>query len=150
MTALQSDQSDTDKRANHRRRFIIRYGLCAGWVGLAAILFFSYRGHTLLVDNRAVDDLRPQGPLIISLNNGAKLEFLPGDLDRFTIVGCSHRILIEFDNGAPPIERRFTVHLAHDYGILSIPKLLANREPFVEPFTPEREDAANQAAREEE
>jgi hypothetical protein len=73
--------------------------------------------------------------ITITVNNGKALEFFRNDRDIFEVGGGTHRIKIEFADGTPPFTGTFSLPLKHDMYILSIPKMLAGEEPFVEPFS---------------
>jgi hypothetical protein len=116
------------------RRTCIRVVLVFLWIGLGALLFVVYRGHTLLVDNRNTEDgLRAPDPITVSVDGGKGLEFFRGDRDRFAVVGVRHRIRIEFSDGTPPFEQEFRLPIRDDMYILSVPRMLKDL-PFVEVF----------------
>jgi hypothetical protein len=119
-----------------KRRLIIRIALVVVWIGLGVLLFVMNRGHTLLVDNRNVEDLNLRAPdlIMISVNNGRPLEFLRGDRDIYQVGGGTHRIYIEFSDGTPPFEKRFSLPLGPDMFLLSIPKMINGIEPYYEVF----------------
>jgi hypothetical protein len=119
-----------------RRRLIIRIALVIFWIGLGVALFVLNRGHSLLVDNRGVEALNLRAPDLIkvAVNNGKAFEFFRNDRDIFEVGGGVHRINVEFSDGTPPFTGTFSLPLKHDMYILSIPKMLARVEPFVEPF----------------
>jgi hypothetical protein len=119
-----------------RRPRIIRITLAALWIGLGVLLFVFNRGHTLLVDNRNVEDSGIRAPDLIKVSVDGKpaLEFLRGDRDRVTVAGIRHRIRIEFTDGRPPFEGAFALPIKDDMYILSAPKMIAGIEPFVEVF----------------
>ncbi|MDR1248514.1 MAG: hypothetical protein LBK63_04335 [Treponema sp.] len=127
-----------------RRKFIIRSALVLVWLLLGTALFIFNRGHTLLVDNRDLQDLglRAPGLIRVSIDGGAPLEFLRGDRDRYSLAGSNHRIRIEFSDGEAPFEGTFTLPLRDDTYILSAPKLINGIEPFVEVFQMVRENRA--------
>jgi hypothetical protein len=130
-----------------KRRLIIRLALVVVWIGLGVILFITNRGHTLLVDNRNVEDpAHPAGATIrapdlikVTVNNGRALEFFRGDRDIFEVGGGTHRIYIEFSDGSPPFEKRFRLPLGPDMFILSIPKMINGVEPYYEVFFTQQE-----------
>ena len=119
-----------------RRRRMLRALLVLAWIGLGAFLFITSRGHTLLVDNRNLQDLNiPAPPLVtVSVDGGPPLEFLRGDRDRLVLGGIRHRIRVEFSDGSPPFEGAFRLPLRGDTYLLSIPKLIRGIEPAVEFF----------------
>lgn len=119
-----------------RRRILIRSALVLLWVGLGVLLFVTRRGHTLLVDNKG-DPAGAYGAvdlMVVKMNGGKGVEFFKGDRDKFALAGSRHRIRIEFADGRSPEERDFTLPLKHDVYLLSVPKMLAGVEPFLEPF----------------
>jgi hypothetical protein len=124
-----------------QRRLIIRVFLAALWILLGAVLFILFRGHTLLVDNRNIQDLNIRAPDLInvSVNGGLPLEFLRGDRDIYRVSGSNHRIRIEFSDGTAPFEGAFRLPLKDDMYLLSVPKMIRGIEPYVEVFhtTPE-------------
>jgi hypothetical protein len=119
-----------------RRRLIIRACLLTLWAALGAVLFVVYRGHTLLVDNRNVEDPAIRAPdlITLSIDQGRGIEFFRGDRDRFSLRGSEHRIRIEFSDGTPPFEGPFTLPLRDDMYLLSVPKMIRGVEPFIEVF----------------
>jgi hypothetical protein len=131
----------TARRGGKIRRHLIIWGLIlALWVALGAVLFVVYRGHTLLVDNRNVEDPAIRAPdlITVSIDQGWGMEFFRGDRDRYILRGSDHRIRIEFSDGRPPFESAFTLPLKDDMYLLSIPKMLEGA-PFLEVFVTERE-----------
>jgi hypothetical protein len=119
-----------------RRRRRLRVLLALVWIGLGAVLFISSRGHTLLVDNRNLQDLNIPAPdlITVSIDGGPPLEFLRGDRDRLVLGGIKHRIRVEFSDGSPPFEGSFRLPLREDMYLLSIPKLIRGIEPALEVF----------------
>ena len=115
------------------RRTWSRAALILLWVGLGALLFVIYRGHTLLIDNRSTEGLEAPDLITVSVDRGKGLEFFRGDRDRFPVTGARHRIRIDFSDGTPPFEGEFRLPIRDDMYILSIPKML-NGLPFVEVF----------------
>jgi hypothetical protein len=123
------------------RRFLVRCGLVLLWGAAGFVIFLLYRGHTLVIDNRNGDlpHLKAPDLITVSIDGGAKLEFLQGEYDRLEVKGSNHRILIEFSDGAPAFEQRFTLPIKNDAYMLSIPKMLNRIEPFVEALDPRPE-----------
>ena len=117
------------------RRTMLRLALAALWIGLAVFLFRTYRGHTILVDNKeaaggsfAADDL-----IVVSLDGGKGVEYLRGDRDRMPVTGTRHVIVVKTPGGAT-VEKEFELDFGVDVFMLSVPKMKAGIEPFVEPF----------------
>jgi hypothetical protein len=132
----------------NRRRLIIRSALVAIGILLGAVLFIFFRGHTLLLDNRNIQDLNIRAPDLInvSIDGGPFLEFFRGDRDLYRLSGSNHRIYIEFSDGTPPFEGPFVLPLKDDMYLLSVPKKTRGIEPFVEVFhtTPEPRQAVEE------
>jgi len=122
---------DTEKR-----RTFIRLTLVLLWIITGFLIFITYRGHTLLVDNKNVEDANLQAPdlITVTVDKNKTLEFFKGDRDRFEVSGGSHSIYIKFSDGRPPFETRFKLPLKPDMFILSVPKMINGIEPWIEEF----------------
>ena len=122
--------------SRRQRRTIIRAILIVLWIVLGILLFVFNRGHTLLVDNRNVENpsLRAPDLITVTVNKGKSLEFFRGDRDLFEVGGGKHRIHVEFSDGKPPFETTFTLPLGPDMFLLSIPKMINGIEPYIEVF----------------
>ncbi|MDR2303313.1 MAG: hypothetical protein LBE10_01815 [Treponema sp.] len=120
----------------NRKRVLIRSCLILLWILLGIVIFVTFRGHTLLIDNHDVEaaGLKAPDPVTVTVNSGEELSFFRGDRDRFSVRGSNHRIKIEFGNGKPVFEGYFTLPLKDDMYILSIPKMINGIEPYVEVF----------------
>ena len=127
-----------------RRRLVLRLSLVLVWLLLGALLFIFHRGHTLLVDNRNLQEEGVRAPdlITVSIDGGRPLEFFRGDRDRFTLGGSKHRIRIDFSDGTAPFEGAFTLPIRDDMYLLSVPKMINGMEPFVEVFHTARETRA--------
>ena len=123
-------------KAVKQRRLLIRMALVVVWVGLGVLLFVLNRGHTLLVDNHNVESpaLRAPDLITVTMNREKPLEFFRGDRDLYKVGGGRHLIRVEFSNGQPPFETRFTLPLGPDMFLLSIPKMINGIEPWIEVF----------------
>ena len=130
-----------------QRRLFIRLALVLVWIGLGVLLFVLNRGHSLLVDNRNVEDLSLRAPdlITVSVNKLKPLEFFRGDRDLFKVKGRQQRISIEFSDGTPLFEGSFALPLWPDMYLLSIPKMLAGIEPFIEVFHTQPEPRSDDA-----
>ena len=127
------------------RRIILRSGLVVVWIGVLVAIFLQYRGHTLFVDNKGAAIGADGAPgryeavefMKVSIDGGKGVEFFDGDRDRFPVVGAAHRIRVEFTDGRPALEKEFRLPLMTDLFLLSVPKMIAGIDPFVEPFVME-------------
>jgi hypothetical protein len=120
----------------NRRKLIIRLALVLAWLLLGTLLFIFNRGHTLIVDNRNLQDLDIRAPdlIAVSIDGSKPLEFFRGDRDRYNLGGVNHRIRIEFSDGTAPFEGTFKLPLKDDMYLLSVPRMIRGMEPFVEVF----------------
>ena len=130
-----------------KRRLIIRLALVVVWIGLGVVLFVMNRGHTLLIDNRNAADLELRAPdmIKVTVDKSKPLEFFRGDRDIVDVGGGEHRIIVEFSDGTPPYEKRFSLPLGPDMFILYIPKMINNIEPYFEVFNTQRESRRDYA-----
>jgi len=117
-----------------RRRLIIRLALVVLWIALGVILFIMNRGHTLLIDNQNIDNLRASDLIMVTLNKEKPVEFLRGDRDIFRVGGGRHRLRVEYADGTPPYENTFTLPLGPDMFLLSIPRMTSGAGNAIEVF----------------
>ena len=129
------DKTNAGKNVR-QRRLIIRLSLVVVWIGLGVLLFILNRGHTILVDNRSVEQpaLRAPDLIIVTMNSTAPLEFFRGDRDLYKVGGGRQKIRIEFSDGTPAFETGFSLPLGPDMFLLSIPKMINGIEPWIEVF----------------
>ncbi|MDR2258105.1 MAG: hypothetical protein LBE14_03030 [Treponema sp.] len=129
-----------------KRRLIIRAALVIVWISLGVILFIMNRGHTLLVDNHNIDaeNLRAPDLIKVSVDRGKAVEFFRGDRDIFEVGGGGHSIRVEFSDGAPPLEKRFSLPLGPDMFLLSVPRMIRGDENFIEVFYTQRESRSEE------
>lgn len=127
----------------NKRKLVIQLSLVLVWIVLGIVLFVFNRGHTLLVDNRNVEEpaLRAPDLISVSVDKSKALEFFRGDRDIYAVGGGRHRITIEFSDGTPPFEKTFTLPLGPDMFILSVPKMINGVEPYFEVFQTQSEPA---------
>jgi hypothetical protein len=104
------------------------------WVGLGVLIFVMNRGHTLLIDNRNIDNLRASDLITVTLDKGKPVEFLRGDRDIFRVGGGRHRLRVEYSDGTPPYENTFTLPLGPDMFLLSIPRMTSGAANAIEVF----------------
>ena len=120
-----------------QRRLIIRLALVVIWIGLGVLLFALNRGHSILVDNRNVEEMGLRAPDLIkvTVNKSRSVEFFRGDRDIFEEGARRNTIRVEFSDGTPPFETSFALDLWPDMFLLSIPKMINGVEPYIEVFT---------------
>ncbi len=120
-----------------KRRTVVRSVLLTGYAGLAALVFVLGRGHTILLDNKDAGGgaIRAINGLVISVNGGEEIELYPGDRDKAVVVGQRHRVAVETMDGRK-VERTIRLPIGKDMLLLSIPMLVAGKEPILTPFKP--------------
>ena len=118
----------------NRRRFFIRLSLAVLWIGLGVLLFVMNRGHTLLIDNKDIDDLRADGLITVTLNKEKPVEFFRGDRDILRVGGGRHRLHVSYTDGTPPYENVFSLPLGPDMFLLSIPRMTSGADNAIEVF----------------
>lgn len=119
------------------RRLAVRAGLLVVYGVLMALAFTFGKGHTVLLDNKDSEDgsVKAIESMTISVNGGEPIEFMAGDRDMAVVRAQWHTIKVDINGQV--VEKKFTVPLGEDMVLLSIPKLLAGKEPAVVPFVME-------------
>ncbi len=123
------------------------------YIVLIVVMFFTGRTHTLLVDNKNDPDgtaWRAVNGMEVTVGKEGPVEFMRGDRDKFTVKGQRQKIHIEFFDGTPPVTAVIHIPVGEDTMLLSVPKLLAGIEPYIEPFDQYGQTAERQTAAEEE
>ncbi len=120
-----------------KRRVLVRAALLAAGVVLAAASFVLGKGHTILLDNKDVEGGAAEAidGLVISVNGGEEIELYPGDRDKAVVMGQRHRVVVETMDGVR-VERTIRLPIGRDMLLLSIPMLVAGKEPVLTPFEP--------------
>ncbi len=121
-----------------KRRFLVRVALLAVYVGLVATVFIAGKGHTVLVDNKDSEDgtLKAVDGIMVKVDGLEALELYSGDRDKAAVKGQRHKVTVESLDGATKTVKNFTLPFGTEMLILSVPKVLAGIEPFVEVFVP--------------
>jgi hypothetical protein len=131
--------SDSEKaRTVKKRRRVIRSALIILYGLLLVLMIYTGRRHTILIDNKNSPDglYRAIDGMTVSIDNGDPLEYYPGDRDKAVVQGQKHTLTIEIFDTGKVITRTFKIPLWTDMVLISVPKLVAGIEPWMEPFTP--------------
>lgn len=118
------------------RRLLVRSGLVAAYFLLIGVAFVLGKGHTLLVDNKDAKDgsfLAADG-ILVSVDGKEALELYKGDRELVVVQGQRHSVTLEPVSGGGKITRSLRLPMDGDMLLLSVPRLVADREPFFEPF----------------
>ncbi len=119
------------------RRHLVRGGLLVAYILLMVLMIVTGRRHTILIDNKDAADgsYRAVNGMEVSIDKQESSEYYPGDRDKALVQGQKHTIKINIFDDNSTIEKTFTVPLWSDMMIISVPKLVAGIEPWIEPFT---------------
>jgi len=119
------------------RRLLIRGALLIVYVLIMVLMIYSGRRHTILIDNKDAADgsYRAINGMEVSIDKQESSEYYPGDRDKALVQGQKHTIKINIFDDNSTIEKTFTVPLWSDMMIISVPKMVAGIEPWIEPFT---------------
>lgn len=119
------------------RRLAVRIGLVVVYALSLVLVFVTGKGHTVLIDNKD----RPEGfaaldGVLVSVNGGEPLELYAGDRDMVRLKGQRHRVSVESFDGGDRKETSMRLPMDADMLLLSVPRLAAGEEVFLEPFAP--------------
>jgi len=137
MNGSNSAQGAQNSLKADKRKLIIRGSLIAVYVLLMVVMIFIGRRHTILIDNKDAQDgsYSAINGMEVSIDKLESSEYYPGDRDKAVVQGQKHTIKISIFDNNQMIEKTFTVPLWSDMMIISVPKLVAGIEPWIEPFT---------------
>jgi hypothetical protein len=101
------------------------------------LMILTGRRHTILIDNKDAADgsYRAINGMEVSIDKQESSEYYPGDRDKAMVQGQKHTIKVNIFDDNKTIEQSFTVPLWNDMTIISVPKMVAGIEPWIEPFT---------------
>ncbi len=118
------------------RRWLIRAAAIAVYAGLIALVFITGKGHTILIDNKNAEDgsVPAIDGVMVSVDGREALELYKGDRDRENVSGQNHRVSVEIIADGRKIEKSIRLPIGEDILLLSIPMLVAGREPALIPF----------------
>jgi len=127
--------SDTAaKKKIRQRRNIVRAALILVYLGLMVLVFVQGKGHTILIDNKDSGSFAALEGVRVAVDRQADSEYAAGDRDMAKVVGQVHRVVIDRQDGSAKIEKTIRLPLGADTVLLSLPKLVAGAEPYLEPF----------------
>jgi hypothetical protein len=118
------------------RRLLVRAGIVLLYVFLVGLVFVLGKGHTLLVDNKSAGGAEAIDGIMVSIDGKEGMELYSGDRDIAKLKGQRHRVSVETVTGEKKLEKTFLLPLDGDMLLLSVPRLLAGDEGFIEPFVP--------------
>lgn len=119
------------------RVLVVRSALAVVYVGIILLMMVTGRSHTILIDNKG----DPQGAfgavegMEVSIDKLESSEYYPGDRDKAVVKGQRHSITVDLFMEGRVEKRDFKVPFGQDMVLLSVPKMLAGMEPWIEPFS---------------
>lgn len=133
-----------NKSSPSTKKLLIRLALVAVYIGLLALMLITGKQHTILIDNKDAEDSSYQAVagMSVQIDRMESAEYYPDDRDMAVVKGQAHKIKIEIFSEGKIIEKSFKVPYGQSMVLLSVPKMLANLEPWLEPFVVEQEQPA--------
>jgi hypothetical protein len=131
-----SEAKNKTASAFKTRRLLVRLGLLLVYLAAIALSVNFGKVHTILVDNRDSGELTALDGVTLSVDGQESLELYAGDRDRAVVKGQRHSISIDFITAGNRIERQFTLPFGEEMVLLSLPKVVAGKEPYWEHFVP--------------
>ncbi len=118
------------------RRLVVRAVLIALYIGLTALVFVNGKGHTILIDNKDSDDgvYKAFEDVRVGIDAQEDSPYSAGDRGMAVVQGQRHRIVIDKGDGSPKIERTVQLPVNVDSVLVSLPKLVADAQPYMQPF----------------
>lgn len=120
------------------RKLISRLAVLVVYCGLIFLMALTGRSHTVLIDNKDAEDgtsyLAVDG-MSVQIDRQESAEYYPGDRDKAVVKGQSHHIKVEIFADGTIVEKNFKVPFGQNMVLLSVPKMLAGIEPYIEPFS---------------
>ena len=118
------------------RRLLIRVAVLVVYAGLLALTFVTGKGHTILIDNKNMEDgsVAAIDGVLVSVDGREALELYKGDRDKAVVKGQAHTISVEIISSGKVIKKRISLPIDTEMLLLSVPMLAAGLEPAVVPF----------------
>ncbi|AEC02867.1 DUF6672 family protein [Parasphaerochaeta coccoides] len=115
------------------RRLLIRIGCVLLILAVALWMYFIGRQHTVLVDNRAVEQaggtIQALKVVEVQVDGQKVIELFPRDRDQFTVTGQRHTITMRFTDSSyndVEIVRSFRIPVGEDMVLISLPTFAAD------------------------
>lgn len=124
------------------KRILIRAAALILLLLISVALYYSGKGHTLLLDNKNIEingiQLKALDFADVIIDRGEELEILKRDRLKENVSGQKHRITVVYmDKGEEKtIQKTFQIYVGEPMYLLSIPALLADSEEWIQVFEP--------------
>lgn len=118
------------------RRLVVRCALIGVYIGLTAIVFVGGKGHTIIIDNKDSDDglYKAFDDVRVGVDSQADSDYMAGDRGMAVVQGQTHRVIIDKGDGSAKIEKTVHLPLGQDSVLVSLPRLVADARPYMQPF----------------
>jgi hypothetical protein len=113
----------------NKRTLLIRGGAILALLVVSVFLFLVGKSHSVLVDNKAVDDLPALSLVEVEVNKLGSLELTPRDRDKFDVTGQRHSLTVTYTDQMweeHVIRRTIKIPLMQDMVMVLLPVLVAN------------------------
>ncbi len=120
------------------RRMIISFLGLVAYLGLVVLVFNMGKGYYVYIDNNDSEDglvLGIEG-VSVGVDKQESAEYYPRDRDKFRLRGKKHTLYIEVLADGTKYEKKINVGGIGDNVLVSIPMLVAGKEPAIIVFKP--------------
>ncbi len=124
------------------KRTLIRVSALVLLLLISMALYYSGKGHTLLLDNKniEIDDTSYKALDFaeVTIDSGEEQEILKRDRLKQDVSGQKHRITVVYlESGEEQtIQKTFKIDVGEPIYIISIPALIADHEKWIQVFEP--------------
>lgn len=124
-----------------KRRLIVRISAVVIVLLIAVWMFFIGKQHTVLLDNKTVDDIAALDLIEVTVDKQPSIEITKRMRDQAIVTGQKHTLTIVYtdDSGNEIVlEKDISIPLGENMVLVSLPVLIANpdapQEDWLEPF----------------
>ncbi len=121
------------------RRLLVRAALIVVFAGLVVLMFNLGKLHTFILDNKNLADgslTAARGGNLVSIDGREASEIYPGERSMEKVKGQRHTITVTSLSGTDKVVRRISLDLDSEMMLVSLPRLIAGKEPYMEVFVP--------------
>jgi hypothetical protein len=111
------------------RTLLIRAAVILFILILSVVMFIIGKSHTILVDNKSIDDYQALQLVEVQVGKQPMLELTARDRDKFDVTGQRHIVRVVYTDRQweeHVIERKITLPLMQDMVMILLPVLVAN------------------------
>lgn len=123
------------------KTFYIRLAAIIIVLLIAIWMFFIGKQHTILLDNKTVDNFKALSEVEVSVDKLEKLYLLPRDRDQAIVTGQTHKVYVKYTDASwneIEIVRKIKLPLGESMMLFSIPVFVADpdapQDTYLTPF----------------